>query len=238
MKELEDQKWFSSLLRNFQTEFIGFIVVRLRVYDVFIQELKKITLPSCPMVDLCSGSGEPAITIFRKSNRFTRLILTDKFPGRPELHDDRITYEQMPADVLQMQFTPGIFYTMFNALHHFSDDDKVRLAKKVLHVNSSASFVEILEPRISCFIKVIFTSTIGTLLMTPFIRPLSLSRLFFTYILPINILTITFDGIISVLKSRSANYYKALFRDEKQVEVTRLQNGLSPLIIIRVSSTT
>src|SRR5687767_7800452 len=92
VKELEDQSWFSPMFRNFQTEFIGFVVVNFPVYRVFVKQLKKLSLPSYPMIDLCSGSGEPAITIFKKSNCFSRLILTDKFPGRVQLKDEKITY--------------------------------------------------------------------------------------------------------------------------------------------------
>lgn len=236
MKELEDHKWFSPLLRNFQTEFIGFVVVRLHVYDAFIERLKRQAVPSCPMIDLCSGSGEPAITVFRKSKRFSRLLLTDKFPGRLAVNDKRITYQQQPADALGMHFEPRTTYTMFNALHHFSDEDKLWLVKKIQAANANAVFVEILEPGFFCFLKVLLTSTIGCLLFTPFIKPFSFARLFFTYIIPLNILTITFDGIVSVFKSRSVNDYKKLFANEKQVEVVRIQNRLSPLILIQVNA--
>jgi hypothetical protein len=80
MKELEDHSWFPPVLRNFQTEFIGFVVANFNVYDDFIQHLKSLSLPVQSMTDLCSGSGEPAISIFRKSICFSHLYLSDKFP--------------------------------------------------------------------------------------------------------------------------------------------------------------
>ncbi len=234
MKELEDHNWFSPRLRNFQTEFIGFAVVKCRIYDQFIECIKSLSLHSRPMIDLCSGSGEPAITIFKKSGCFSRLILTDKFPGKNVQTNDRISYDRSSTDVLQMEFQSGNYYTMFNALHHFSDADKIMLAKKIRSANADAFFVEILEPHLYCFIKILLGCTIGSLLFTPFIRPFSFTRLFFTYIIPVNILTITFDGIISVFKSRSVNYYKTLFANQDSIEVSRIKSNLLPLIVIRI----
>jgi hypothetical protein len=235
MKELEDYNWFPPVLRNFQTEFIGFAVATFNVYDVFVQHLKTLSLSVQPMTDLCSGSGEPAISIFRKSNCFSHLMLSDKYPNPLQLHDDKITYAMQRTDVLEIEFKPGTYYTMFNAFHHFGDAEKLKIAQSIQTSGSVAFFVEILEPRIVCFLKVLFLTTIGNLLLTPFIRPFSLRRLFFTYILPVNMFTIPFDGIVSVLKSRSVKQYQKLFTNyENAIEIFRLKKGLSTLIIIQI----
>src|SRR5690606_23397333 len=106
-----------------------FVVDRFHVYDVFIQHLKTMPLPKQPMTDLCSGSGEPAISIFRKSNCFSRLTLTDKFPNALNITDEDIHYDIQSIDVLKMAFQPDTYYTMFNAFHHFTDEEKVTIAK-------------------------------------------------------------------------------------------------------------
>lgn len=235
MNELEDYKWFPSVLRNFQTEFIGFVVAKFNIYDVFVKHLKSLSLPTQPMNDLCSGSGEPAISIYKESNCFSQLILTDKYPNTLNFKDDKIFYESKSIDVLEMEFRPGITYTMFNAFHHFNDADKVKITQKIQAAGATAFFVEILEPDIICLLKVIFATTIGSLFITPFIQPFSLKRLLFTYIIPINIITITFDGIVSVFKSRSVNQYQILFLDNVQpISVFRLKKGLISLIVIKI----
>lgn len=235
MKEMEDYSWFPPVLRNFQTGFIGFIVTRFNVYVAFIHHLKKMSLPVQPMVDLCSGSGEPAISIFRKNNCFSSLTLSDKYPNSLQLGDDTISYEKQSIDVLELEFKSGIYYTMFNAFHHFEEEEKLKIAQKIHESGSAAFFVEILEPGVICFLKVLLTTTIGNLVLTPFILPFSVKRLFFTYILPVNILTITFDGIVSVFKSRSVKQYQKLFINYgDEIEVSRLNNGFSPLIIIQI----
>lgn len=235
MKELEDYSWFPSGLRNFQTEFIGFVVARFKVYDVFVHYLETLSLAVQPMIDLCSGSGEPAISIFKKSKCFNHLVLTDKYPNSLKLPGDKILYESQSVDILEMEFRKGAYYTMFNAFHHFSDEDKLKIAQRIQASGAIAFFVEILEPGIFCFLKVFFTTTVGSLLLTPFILPFSLRRLLFTYLIPINILTYTIDGILSVLKSRSVKQYQKLFSNhENTMKIFRLKNGLSPLIVIQI----
>jgi ubiquinone/menaquinone biosynthesis C-methylase UbiE len=235
MKELEDHSWFPPVLRNFQTDFIGFVVASFNVYDAFIQHLKNLSLPVQSMTDLCSGSGEAAINIFRKSNCFSHLYLSDKFPNDLKLDDGKISYDKTSTDVLEMEFNHGTYYTMFNAFHHFTDEEKLKIVTKIQNSGSGAFIVEILEPTVFCFLKIFFTTTLGSLLLTPFIRPFSLKRLFFTYILPINILTISFDGIVSVFKSRSVKQYQKLFTDNGHaIKVFRLQNRLSNIIIIQI----
>ncbi len=238
MKELEDHHWFPSLFRNFQTTFIGFVVVKFGFYNPFIQYIKTLSFNTSSMTDLCSGSGEPAISIFRKSNCFSNLILTDKYPVSPQLIAGDFNFEIQKKDVLEMEFQSATCYTMFNAFHHFSDKDKLGISEKVRSSGATAFFVEILEPTLFCLLKVLFMTTIGCLLLTPFIHPFSVKRLFFTYILPVNIITITIDGIISVCKSRSLKQYQLLFaNDVPQVKTIRLQNSISPITIIHIQPT-
>jgi len=79
------------------------------------------------------------------------------------------------------------------------------------------------------------TTTIGCLLLTIFIKPFSLIRLLFTYILPVNILTITYDGMISVLKSRSLKQYQTLLNNPNNpMKIYKLKDGLTNLIIIQI----
>ncbi len=224
MKELEDFHWFPQIFRNFQTEFIGFIVANYAIYKPFIEYLKSEPKQQT-MFDLCSGSGEPAISIFEKSKLFSTLILSDKFPSSKKI---------ITTDVLNTSFSPNTCYTMFNAFHHFTDEEKLSIIKMIQKNNANGYFVEILEPSFIFLIKVFITTTICNLLLAPFIKPFSIKRLFFTYLLPINILSITYDGIVSVCKSRSMKQYKKLFQDEN-VDVLKLHGTLSSLILIKIN---
>lgn len=234
MKELEDYTWFPSVLRNFQTEFIGYIASRFNVYEPFVKYLKSLSLPVQSMTDLCSGSGEPAIKIFNQSTIFHTLILSDKYPNPVQRGNDKFFYEKESEDVLKMKFKAGTCYTMFNSFHHFTDKDKLAIVEKIHMAGSAAFLVEILEPGIICFLKILAT-TIGNFLLTPFVKPFSFNRLFLTYIIPINIFTVMYDGIFSVLKSSSARQYQKLFINfGDSIKVLRIKNRLSPLTIIHI----
>ncbi len=235
MKELEDSPHFPAWLRNFQTEFIGFVVVRFNIYRDFIKYINSLSLPLQPMSDLCSGSGETAVHIFKKSNGFSHLILSDKFPNQTSFDTDEISYLPQSVDVLEMEFQPNICYTMFNAFHHFKDEDKQKLVQKMIASGSRSFFVEILEPDIIYCFKVLFMTTIGNLLLTPWIRPFSFKRLFFTYVIPVNMVTITYDGIVSVLKSRTVKQYRKLFASYgDSIKIFNLKNHFSSLVVIEI----
>ena len=235
MKELEDSPHFPAWLRNFQTEFIGFVVSRFDIYIAFIKYINSLLLSKRPMRDLCSGSGEPAISIFKKCNCFSELVLSDKFPNKITGLNDKITYLPQGVDVLELEFQPDAYYTMFNAFHHFSYEEKLKIVQKIHSSGSRSFFVEILEPSLFCLVKVILMGTIGNLLLTPFVKPFSWKRLFFTYIIPINIITITYDGIVSVFKSKNLKAYQKLFSAYgDSVKVFKLSNNLASLIVIEI----
>lgn len=225
MKELEDYSWFPAVLRKFQTDYIGFVVSKFSIYEGFIEYLNKQNVKANIQFDLCSGSAEPASTIFKKSSSFNELLLSDKFPSYPSIKN---------VDVLEAKFEDRFTYTMFNAFHHFDDKEKLQIVEKIKNAKAQAYFVEILEPNFLFIIKVLFATTIGTILISPFIKPFSFKRLFFTYIIPINIINISYDGIISVLKSRSLSQYQELFLNDKNVEVLRIKKDIRTLIVISI----
>lgn len=226
MKELEDYPWFPATLRKYQTDFIGFVVSKFNIYQGFIEYLNKENIKSKFQYDLCSGSAEPASTIFKSTNCFSDLVLSDKYPS----------YENIEKlDVLDANYNSKFAYTMFNAFHHFDDNEKKKIVEKVKEADAQAYFVEILEPTAFFILKVLFATIIGTILLTPFIKPFSLKRLFFTYIIPLNIINISYDGAISVLKSRSLNQYQLLFCNHPYVKVQRLKKDIRTLIVISIN---
>lgn len=204
-------------------DFIGFVVKKFRFYDVFIQYVQNQGLSKLPMFDLCSGSGEPARYIFQETKAFSSLILSDKYPS-----ENSIEFQ----DVLNMNFEKNNYYTMFNAFHHFTDAEKIQVLTNIKNAGAKALFVEILEPSILFVLKVSALTIVANLFITPFIKPFSFMRLFLTYIIPINIFTITYDGIISVLKSRSVKQYREIL--PTGVNVFSLKKRLSSLVVIEI----
>ncbi|MEZ4804673.1 MAG: hypothetical protein R2852_04105 [Bacteroidia bacterium] len=218
-----------------QTAFIGYIVSKFKIYNAFIKYINSQNLEYSTLFDLCSGSGEPAISIFKASQSFDQLILSDKYPNTKLAFNDQVKYINESIDVNEFKFKSNVTYTMFNAFHHFSDKKKEDIVQCIIESKTDAYFVEILRPNLFCLIQVLITTTLGCLVITPFLPSFNFKTFVFTYILPINLISITFDGIVSVFKSRSLKQYQNMTSQfSNKVEVFKLGPLLAPLIVIRI----
>lgn len=235
MQELEDQRWFPQRLRAYQMEYIGWLVVRMDAYRALVAHWRDHGPIGAVRVDLCSGSGEPAMSVHYAASPFQRLTLTDRYPPRGIRTPPGIRYAPGPVDVRLLQPEQGVVYTMFNAFHHFTAQEQQRLVGRMRRAGASAWFVEPLEPTVTCLLQVLAATTVGVLLLMPFVRPFSWGRLFFTYLLPLNLITIPWDGVVSVLRSRSASTYRTRLAPLGAL-VQRLP-GTPPLTVIHLPGT-
>jgi hypothetical protein len=238
MKELEDYKWFPNWMRRYQMDFIGAMAVWGRLYQPLVAVLN--TIFSLKKYnnwqDLCSGSGTPVHFLHQKLERAPETFLSDKFPQQEKEHE-RIRYLSTSVDINEMQPMPTHFYTMFNAFHHF---DTVAQQNIIQHFrNNKADFmiVEILEPGFFNYLKIFLTTTIIQILVTPFIKPFSLKRIFFTWIIPVNLVTVTVDGLISVAKSKTAKRFRQELQSLEsvtyQISIERIRSASAGLVVIR-----
>ena len=214
IKELEDYNWFPKILRRFQMEYIGSIIKWADYYQPLVLITNKLLKENNINIiqDLCSGSGMPAVYMQEQIGDNYTTILSDKFPEPSFVNSTTVNYLQQETDVLHLLPQQEIMYTMYNAFHHFSDEDKVRLLQKFQQANAPFIIAEILQPDLLTLGKIFFTTTILQLIAVPFVQPFSLLRLLFTYIIPVNLFTITYDGMVSVFKSRSVKQYQQLIQ--------------------------
>lgn len=208
MFEWEDKTWFPEFLRNMQTDFIGWLVVRFGIYRSIQTEFSTaVELAGAnKWTDLASGNGWPALGLLKELRKEDskwadfQLHLTDLFPRKFDSLPEHVSSADFSVDALKWDTEQSDIRTVFNAYHHFDEQQKAKLIQQ--HAKKGLFVVEVLQPTLLVLIKIIFTTTIGQLLLTPFVKPFSWTRLFFTYILPVNLFTITWDGVVSVLKSK------------------------------------
>lgn len=241
LKELEDFDWFPPILRKYQMELIGILVSQFGFYHQVVKMIKRDLMKSnlANIIDLCSGSGLPAIYVHQKltvSNLQTTL--TDKFPqGISDF--EGVEYLTTSVDVNHLVPEANTYYTMFNAFHHLESNERKQLIQKVLDKNSHLMIVEIVQPTILNFILVTLASTVGVWLLCPFIKPFDWKRLFFTYIIPINVLTVLIDGYISILKSKTVQQYRSefatMFNDMSRIEISSHLSFPAYLVTIKIS---
>jgi len=239
IKELEDYSWFPPMFRRYQAEYIGSLVIWLRIYRPLVSELEQLVRSTRPQFiqDLCSGSGIPAIYVQKQMKNIPQTMLSDKFPDTSFNDNANLTYLKKSIDAIWVVPDPHICYTMYNAFHHFSSDQQKEMVNKMAVRKSPFLFAEILQPGVLTTIRIIFAATILQLFTAPFIKPFSLKRLFFTYIIPVNLLTVLYDGIISVFKSRPAHYYRKLLEGSSDngfvITIGQYNNWQGNLVFIK-----
>ncbi len=194
-----------------QVDYIGWLVAVFQVYakpaEILAQKLAE--LNKSHLVDLASGNGAPAIFVAEKIKKPNlRYLLTDRYPSFGNFENPQIQVQNSPFDVLNESANPDCFYTMFNAFHHFEPHQQLELMRN--YGKSGFMAFEILRPTVLDFVKILITTTVLQLIFTPFVKPFSLLRLLFTYIIPINLITISYDGLVSVMKSLNKKHFQEL----------------------------
>ena len=235
LKELEDYSWFPPVLRKMQLEYVGWISASLAVY----RPLGKIMegFPSNQWTDLASGSGWPALYLKNKATNPIFFRLTDWYPhSASEEVLKYMEYDAQPLNLLEFQPQAGHQYSMFNAFHHFTAREQKQIITKMKEAKAGFIIAEVLEPSLLSFIQV----TLAALLVQPLsvwaIRPFSFLRIATTYLVPIQLATVAWDGWLSVLKSKTLAQYQDLVRgvssSEYVIQVERIPQLRGNLIVL------
>ena len=235
LKELEDYPWFPSSLRKMQLEYVGWISVQLKLYRPLLKEIIK--FPSNQWIDLASGSGWPACYIQNNASHQVHYTLSDLYPDSVSNEvKKQVKVESDSLDINKFQPQNGKQYSLFNAFHHFSSAQQKQLIKKMKEARASCIIAEVLEPSLLSFIQVTLAALIVQPLAAWAIRPFSVLRMITTYLIPVQLVTVAWDGWLSVFKSKTAKQYKELvceFADHQySIEVKRIQQLQGNLIVI------
>ncbi|MDP4628128.1 MAG: hypothetical protein NWS34_00350 [Schleiferiaceae bacterium] len=235
LKELEDYSWFPPVLRKMQLEYVGWISASLAVYRPLGTIMEG--FPSNQWTDLASGSGWPALYLKNKATNPIFFRLTDWYPhSASEEVLKHMEYDTQPLNLLNFQPEAGQQYSMFNAFHHFTTQEQKQIITKMKEAKAGFIIAEVLEPSLLSFIQV----TLAALLVQPLsawaIRPFSFLRIATTYLVPIQLATVAWDGWLSVLKSKTLAQYQDLVRgvssSEYVIQVERIPQLRGNLMVL------
>ena len=208
--ELEDQPWFPAIIRDLATDYLHFIQERTHIDRAMTPLLRRALDEghTSDIVDLCSGGSGPLLGVVRDlaaEGRSVRATLTDLFPNLAAFEKiaassgGLIGYERSPVDARRVPARLAGLRTIFNGFHHFRPAD----ARQVLHAAAAAgqpiAVLEISERSLRTL--PVLLSPIFVWLVTPFMRPLTLRRVFWTYLVPLVPLTVLWDGVVSQLRA-------------------------------------
>jgi hypothetical protein len=213
--EFEDLPWFPHVLRQGQTDYLHFVISNLNVYKPAAPLVKKIldNTGASQIIDLCSGGGG-GVNVFQKNleeltGKKISIILSDKYPNIPAFEriknesNGNIDYIKESVDAKNTQLNIKGMRTLFSAFHHFNPEDAKSILRNAVKDNAPIAVFEGADKNILSFLGILFTTPVIFLIFTPFMKPFKLSRLFFTYIIPLIPLTTVWDGLVSILRMYS-----------------------------------
>ena len=212
--EFEDLGWFPKFLRSYITDLLTYQINHFKIYEPLANKFRSVFKDSKTntIVDLCSGSGGPVIQIctdLKTENPSHKgpqsLYLTDKYPNSKILKNikDGFVFPLMSSiDARSLPRDLRGFRTMFTAFHHFKPRDAKEILGSAVADGDPIGVFEITE-RSFASLLVILIGPVTALYFTFFVRPVTLGRLFWTFVIPIVPLLYTWDGLVSNLRSYS-----------------------------------
>lgn len=211
--EFEDLSWFPSRLRNYVTDFLRTVSEKFGMFDPVIPPLinliEKSKLPM--IVDMATGAGGQWRTLLPKileQNKEVRLTLTDKFPNKEALEDIGAQFNEVAKidmrsiDAVDVPQDLSGIRTMFLSLHHFRPKEVEQIFKNAVNSGAPIAIFEAQRRDLEHVVR-FSLSPIAVLLLTPFIRPFSVLRLIFTYLIPLVPFIVFWDGVVSVFRTYS-----------------------------------
>ncbi len=224
----------------------SYLVVAYRLAplaDVWADHLAKVLRHAggCDIVDLGSGSAGPMPEIvaeLQERGLNVRLTLTDLFPQPNGRTDPSIRYWPEPVDATHVPAALSGTRTMCSVFHHFRPDVAHRILKDAFDQRRAICIFEATS-RSPAGIASMFLVPILTLFVTPMIRPVSWTQLLYTYLIPILPFLIFWDGLVSQLRSYTAEEFTEMTRTLEaldyqweigSIQVPRLPTGVPYLL--------
>ena len=208
--ELEDEAWFPGRIRDFMTDYLGFVVRRFGLFDPAVPILVDLLRETgrTEVLDLASGAGGPWPALVSKVAAEVpelRVTLSDLYPNEEALQgiadaDERIDVARNRIDAVAVPESIDALRTQFLSLHHFKPRDARSIFADAVECGVPIAVFEAQKRDVRHLVQFAL-SPIAVLLMTPMVRPVRLTRFLFTYVLPIVPLCVFWDGIVSVLRT-------------------------------------
>jgi hypothetical protein len=222
--EFEDLPWFPSVLRESMTDYLRYILSLTNFYapitTKLVQAMEKTA--SLNIIDLCSGGGGP-IEVIKKNieqeaGKKIRITLTDKYPNTNAYQfikaktNAEIDYDPRSVDAAAVP--PGLtgFRTIFSGFHHFDDSLAKAVLQNAADNNAGIGIFDGADRNVFTILMITLIHPIAFMFLTPFFKPFRLSRIIFTYLIPLIPLFTIWDGIISITRLRTPDELLQLAR--------------------------
>lgn len=176
------------------------------------------------MIDLGSGGGGPVQQVQQNlhvNNQQVTFILTDKFPNQAawrflakktnrqvDFHPAPINAENVPAGLNGIR-------TLFSAAHHFQPHQIKEILQVAANDKKGICLFDGGDKNWFFLLGSLVVHPLVFFFCTPFLRPFKISRIVFTYFIPLIPLVTIWDGCVSILRLYQP---KELLRIAKSVQ--------------------
>ncbi|HVB85496.1 MAG TPA: class I SAM-dependent methyltransferase [Candidatus Dormibacteraeota bacterium] len=214
ISEIHESPWFPQSLRNLVTDGLQFILNTGRVYRPVAGRLHRAleAAGAKRVIDLCSGGAGPwpwlHSVLYADGSDPVKIVLTDKFPNLAAFKNAHrkscgaIVYSLKPVDASRIPARLCGFRTVFTSFHHFSPAEVVAILQDAADHRQGIGVFDAARRR-PVTIAANCAVLIAALATAPFMRPFRVSRLFWTYVLPVVPAVLFVDGILSCLRAYS-----------------------------------
>ena len=245
--EFHDQRWFPKSLRDGVTDALQFILSLGGIYRPIVPILNKAVEASdaARIVDLCSGGGGPWLWLYRLlrvgNGRSITICLTDKYPNIEAFENARrktegkITFYPGFVDAASLPRDLLGFRTIFTSFHHFTPGEAVAILQNAVDNGQGIGVFEAAK-RDPLTILLTVLMPLAGFLTAPFARPFRVSRIFWTYFIPVIPFVLFFDGVISCLRAYSQKELSLLAAQVKAEnyvwQIGERSGGLAPVTFL------
>ena len=232
LTELHELPWCPRIIRDGLTDFLECLIEYEDVYAPVRPLLRSALQKSGArrVVDCCSGAGGPWVAWQRREPMSCEVTLTDKFPNVEaiaRLERERVPnvqYAETPVDALDIPPELSGFRTMFSAFHHFDPSQAAGVIRDAVAKRQPIGIFEFTERRTTrCLLMLL--SPVAVWALTPRMRSLSWSKLFFTYLVPLIPLVVTIDGIISCCRTYTPEELDAIVQASEYEWESGMRSG-------------
>lgn len=249
--EFEDFHWLPKVVRTGVTDLLQVFHKLIGTKDVLTQLLDycQSKMSYNQIIDLGSGSGGPMIEVLQSINASKGvgekidLRLSDKYPNQAVVTQinaaklDHISYHSESVDATDFANMPKGLKTMIASFHHMPPET----AQKILHAaqqNKEAILIyELAENNIPLIVWWILLPLslliliIMALVLSLFVRPIKLTSLLFTFLIPVLPLVYAWDGQASLVRTYTIDDVRELIGPESsddyvwEIEQVKKSNG-------------
>ena len=209
--EIGDLPGCPALIRDAFTDYLRFAEDTFRPYLAIVPVLQRAIerVAATRIVDLCSGAGGPwphLLPALREAGSRVDVRLTDKFINHAALRQTcaqlpgQLAFVPEPLDATAVPESLAGFRTLFGSFHHFPPDAARGILADAVRCGQGIGIFEMTQRsylgvrRAAAILPLVFV-------WAPLIRPFRWPRFLLTWLLPIMPLIVTFESIVSSLRS-------------------------------------